>query len=127
MIVFYDNNSLSHMALLGGREVGDICKFYSDYYLEPNYIDGYISQSNAPSSDDENFDPTSHMPTGEDLGSSNMSQPTSACINNWKATEADMKKKLWGIFKEMGVFTSACHHGLILWIADMIRSGEPYV
>ncbi|KAG1729165.1 hypothetical protein EDB19DRAFT_1913537 [Suillus lakei] len=124
MIVFDGNNSLSCMAPLGGREVGNTCKFHSDYYLEPDYIDVYVSQSNAPSSDDENLDPTSHMPTGEDPGSSNTSQPTSACTDNWKAATADAKKKLWGIFEETGVFASACHHGLILWIADMIRSRE---
>ncbi|KAG2360342.1 hypothetical protein BDR07DRAFT_1452022 [Suillus spraguei] len=122
MIVFDGNNLLSRMAPLGGHEVGDTRKFHSDYYLEPDYIDVYVSQSNAPSSDDEN--PTSRMPTGEDPGSSNMSQPTSACTDTWKAATADAKKKSWGIFEETGVFTSACRHGLILWIADMIRSGE---
>ncbi|KAG2361657.1 hypothetical protein BDR07DRAFT_1451498 [Suillus spraguei] len=110
MIVFDGNNSLSRMVPLGGREVGDTRKFHSDYYLEPDYIDVYVSQSNAPSSDDEN--PTSRMPTGEDPGSSNTSQPMSACTDTWKAAAADAKKK------------SACRHGLILWIADMIRSGE---
>ncbi|KAG2029491.1 hypothetical protein BDR03DRAFT_936832 [Suillus americanus] len=122
MIVFDGNNSLSRMAPLGGREVGDTRKFHSDYYLEPDYIDVYVSQSNALSSDDKN--PTSHMPTGEDPGSSNTSQPTSACTDTWKAAAADAKKKSWGIFEETGVFASACRHGLILWIADMIRSGE---
>ncbi|KAG1874961.1 hypothetical protein F4604DRAFT_1680819 [Suillus subluteus] len=112
MIVFDGNNSLSRMVSLGGREVGDTRKFQSDYYLEPGYIDIYASQSNAPSSDDENLDPTSRIPTGEDPGPSNTSQPTSACTDNWKAAAADAKKKLWGIFEEMGVFTSACRHVL---------------
>ncbi|KAG2363364.1 hypothetical protein BDR07DRAFT_1450743 [Suillus spraguei] len=110
MIVFDGNNSLSCMASLGGREL--------------DYIDVYASQSNALSSDDENLDPISCIPTGEDPGPSNMSQPTSACTDSWKAATADVKKKLWGIFEETGVFASACHHGLVLWIADMIRSGE---
>ncbi|KZT01719.1 uncharacterized protein LAESUDRAFT_663270 [Laetiporus sulphureus 93-53] len=31
---------------------------------------------------------------------------------------------MWGIFEETGIFASACHHGFILWICDMMRSGE---
>ncbi|OSD05539.1 hypothetical protein PYCCODRAFT_1362075, partial [Trametes coccinea BRFM310] len=30
----------------------------------------------------------------------------------------------WGIFEETGIFASACRHGLILWLVDMIRCGE---
>ncbi|KAJ7475646.1 hypothetical protein FB451DRAFT_1173675 [Mycena latifolia] len=31
---------------------------------------------------------------------------------------------MWGIFDESGIFLALCHHGFILVIADMIRSGE---
>lgn len=47
-----------------------------------------------------------------------------ACVKNWKAASSEDKKKMWGVFDEAGVFASACRHGLILWIADMLRSGE---
>jgi hypothetical protein len=40
---------------------------------------------------------------------------------NWKAAG---EKGTWGIFKESGIFASACRHGLILWIIDMVQSGE---
>ncbi|KDQ14413.1 hypothetical protein BOTBODRAFT_110205, partial [Botryobasidium botryosum FD-172 SS1] len=30
----------------------------------------------------------------------------------------------WGIFRETGMFACACRHGLVLWIADMVESGE---
>ncbi|EIW75720.1 hypothetical protein CONPUDRAFT_26328, partial [Coniophora puteana RWD-64-598 SS2] len=33
-------------------------------------------------------------------------------------------KKSWGIFDETGIFACACRHGFIVWIADMVRSGE---
>lgn len=46
------------------------------------------------------------------------------CANNWKAAQSDSKKRMWGIFAETGLFASACRHGFILWIADMVRSGE---
>ena len=34
------------------------------------------------------------------------------------------KKKVWGIFDETGIFASACPHGFVLWLADMVQSGE---
>ena len=46
------------------------------------------------------------------------------CATNWKAAAADEKKRTWGVFEETGIFACACRHGLILWIADMVRSGE---
>ncbi|KIK40526.1 hypothetical protein CY34DRAFT_87202, partial [Suillus luteus UH-Slu-Lm8-n1] len=49
-----------------------------------------------------------------------------ACTESWKATSADAKKKSWGIFKEADIFASGYRHGMILWIADMVRSGELY-
>jgi Kyakuja-Dileera-Zisupton transposase len=46
------------------------------------------------------------------------------CVHNWKAAQSNSKKKSWKIFEENGLFTSACHHELILWIMDMVWSGE---
>ena len=37
------------------------------------------------------------------------------------------KKKMWGVFNETGVFASACPHSFILWLADMVQSGEQFV
>ncbi|KAJ4492046.1 hypothetical protein C8J55DRAFT_533981 [Lentinula edodes] len=31
---------------------------------------------------------------------------------------------MWDGFHETGIFTSACQHGFIIWLMDMIRSGE---
>ncbi|KIP01438.1 hypothetical protein PHLGIDRAFT_38684, partial [Phlebiopsis gigantea 11061_1 CR5-6] len=33
-------------------------------------------------------------------------------------------KRMWAIFEEAGIFACACRHGLILWLVDMVRSGE---
>ena len=49
------------------------------------------------------------------------------CVKNWKAAAEDDKKRMWAIFDEAGVFACACRHGFVLWILDMIRSGELYV
>ena len=46
------------------------------------------------------------------------------CVHNWKAAQSDSKKRSWEIFEENGLFVSACCHGLILWVMDMVRSGE---
>ncbi|KIL56327.1 hypothetical protein M378DRAFT_188578 [Amanita muscaria Koide BX008] len=32
--------------------------------------------------------------------------------------------RMWGIFDESGVFLSLCHHGFVLLVVDMVRSGE---
>lgn len=47
-----------------------------------------------------------------------------ACVKNWKANSSEEVKKMWAIFEETGIFVAACRHGMILWIIDMIRSGE---
>ena len=46
------------------------------------------------------------------------------CVKNWKVASAEETKKMWGIFDESGLFASACRHGFILWLVDMVRSGE---
>ncbi|KAG2068473.1 hypothetical protein BDR04DRAFT_1129243 [Suillus decipiens] len=48
----------------------------------------------------------------------------SDCSKNWKAVASDEKKQMWSIFDETGIFVSACCHGLVLWVADMVCSGE---
>ena len=53
--------------------------------------------------------------------------PDSACAANWKATAKDEKKCTWSAFWETGIFASVCRHGRILWLIDMIKSGELYV
>ncbi|KAG6857076.1 hypothetical protein C0991_004818, partial [Blastosporella zonata] len=63
-------------------------------------------------------DETEGDPTDGDTNS------LSSCTINWKAAASDEKKKMWAIFDEAGIFASACRHGFILWIADMIQSGE---
>lgn len=47
-----------------------------------------------------------------------------ACTEHWKAAQSDNLKRMWSIYQETGIFLSACRHGLIWWIVDMIESGE---
>ncbi|KAJ6600447.1 hypothetical protein DFH09DRAFT_901486 [Mycena vulgaris] len=46
------------------------------------------------------------------------------CADRWKNMINDVTSKMWGIFDETGIFLALCHHGFVLVIADMIRSGE---
>jgi Kyakuja-Dileera-Zisupton transposase len=48
-------------------------------------------------------------------------------VKNWKAAQKDSKKRSLGIFDETGWFASGCRHGMILWVVDMIQSGELWV
>lgn len=61
------------------------------------------------------MDPTDGMETAPAI---------EGCVHNWKVAQSDSKKKNREIFKENGLFASACHHGLILWITNMVQSGE---
>ncbi len=46
------------------------------------------------------------------------------CVRNWKSAKSEEMKRSWAIFDETGIFASACRHGFILWLIDMVRSGE---
>lgn len=49
---------------------------------------------------------------------------SSDCSKNWKAAADEEKKHMWSVFDETGIFVSACRHGLLLWVTDMVSSGE---
>jgi hypothetical protein len=36
----------------------------------------------------------------------------------------EIRKKMWGIFDETGIFLALCRHGFALVMADMVMSGE---
>jgi Kyakuja-Dileera-Zisupton transposase len=132
MIAFDGNESLKHLELSGDRTVGDTRIFTdSDYYLELSFVDPFthevksrqaevISTPPGDGSADVDDDDVAEEPTEDDA-------TLASCADNWKAARSDSKKRMWGIFRETGLFASACHHSLVLWIADMIHSGEQYV
>ena len=53
--------------------------------------------------------------------------PHRSCTSNWKAAATDEEKQMWGMFEETGIFACVCRHSFILWLVDMVRSGERYV
>ena len=117
MLAFDGNNSLSPMTVAAGHQVGDQCIFYSDYFLDKDYVNLFTHEVTGHDTEDPDHD------SGNNADASTPSMDTS-CTENWKAAAADAKKKSWGIFEETGIFACTCHHGMIQWIADMIQSGE---
>ncbi|THU89328.1 hypothetical protein K435DRAFT_821451 [Dendrothele bispora CBS 962.96] len=130
------NNSLRHMAPLGGRRTGDTRIFHeSNYFLSAEYVDCFADEvkpkpehhkSNENDDDDENDEDQDNdgLENGGDPTDGSADASLSSCTKNWKAASADSKKRMWNVFVETGLFASACRHGFILWLADMIRSGE---
>lgn len=113
MFAIDGNNSLSRIAPLADRVVGDTRAFTSDYFLDVPYVNEFA----------DIVPPSTSAPSDDSPPSDNAAK----CTDNWKAAADDAKKKTWSIFAETGIFASACRHGMILWIADMVRSGELYV
>lgn len=49
------------------------------------------------------------------------------CVEQWKSTSPEARKKMFALFTIAGVFVAVCQHGHVLLVCDMIRSGELYV
>ncbi|KAJ3816761.1 hypothetical protein F5880DRAFT_1626459 [Lentinula raphanica] len=135
MFVIDGNNSLKRLKSVSNRQVADTREFRgSDFYLTSEYVDQFRDEVKTKSSgprahlpaaeehqeDDEWVDEEAGDPTDGSVPNSRFSH----CTDNWKASSAESKKRMWDGFEESGIFASACRHGFILWICDMIRSGE---
>ena len=140
------NNSLKRVRTLGTRQTADLRVFSeSDYYIPMEEVDKYANEvrarkANPLNPSDDPDDEWEDIPIkGVENTSANVinasedpaGDPTDGaetlidgCVRNWKAAQTDSKKKSWDLFEENGIFASACRHGLILWMIDMVRSGE---
>lgn len=133
------NNSLKRLkASALSKQEGDTRVFEaSDYFLPRSYVDRFAHEVRS------RRDPRDLNPDGatvidlevpddrlqlDDAGDPTDATPEDSpfisCTRNWKAAAAEQNKKMWGIFDETGIFASACPHGFVLWLADMVRSGE---
>lgn len=128
------NNSLKRMLPVSNRVAADAWVYSdTDYFLPREYVDQYANEVVsrrkdkhrevlAENSEDEDEpspegDPTDGVPP--DVG-----HGVDQCVKNWKAAASDEKKRTWAIFDETGIYAAACRHGFILWLCDMVRSGE---
>lgn len=135
MVCIDGNNSLKRLATAEGRRRGDARVFQSDYILPRDFVDQYAnevssrqrqSKPDLPGDADDALDDTSQFPGVDNGGypTDGVDNSSTPCASNWKAAAADETKKMWAIFDETGIFICVCRHGIILWIADMVRSGE---
>lgn len=130
------NNSLKRLRPLGKRAAGDTRVFtYSDYYLPGDYVDSFANEVQSRklpaehSANSEEVPPNDRPQIADDddtypVDGVSDDSPLKTCTQNWKAAASEEKKRTWGIFEETGIFASACPHGFVLWITDMVRSGE---
>lgn len=139
------NNSLKRMLPVGGRVAADTRVLEdSDYFLPRTFVNDFaneVKKSGEPkrhreirsegrdsdSEDEEDLDvDEDDSPEGDptDGAHDTMKSGVDHCVKNWKAAASDEKKRSWAIFDETGIYASACRHRFILWICDMVRSGE---
>ena len=103
--------------------------FEGDYFLAHENVDKYADEvkQKAPAEEpdaDEDVPETAQQDSGGDPTDGAQLGVTVACADNWKASQAGEVWCMWNIYEETGIFAAACRHGLILWLADMVRSGE---
>ena len=148
------NNSLKRMKTDKNRNVGDVRTMEDcDYFLPQEYVDRFANEvrgkkmkgpavpveeassdvdeieeeNNADDTQSVEGDPTDGAPVdqGDVAEEENLKRKAiEACVKNWKAAAAEEKKSMWEIFDESGIFASACRHGMMLVIVDMVSSGE---
>lgn len=97
-----------------------------------NKVDGAAEQTQGGSSlssvlaDNQSASPPTAARNGK-IEDAILAKLLVECVKNWKAASEDQKQKMWVIFEECGIFAAAYRHRLMLWIIDMMRSGELYV
>ena len=139
----YGNNSLKRVLPFGNRKAADVRVFeQSDYFLSRAFVDRFANEvktsgpyrhrqvrsSGVDSGGDDSDSDGEERPANQGGDPTDgAGDPTNHCVTNWKAAADDEKKRTWAIYDETGIYASACRHGLILWICDMVRSGELYV
>ncbi|KAH9920365.1 uncharacterized protein B0H18DRAFT_881127 [Fomitopsis serialis] len=120
MVCMDGNMSLKRIASIGARARGDLRVLGdSDYFLPSSFVDQFANEVRSHKQDD-NVDAPPDDTGGDPTDGADPSQ----CTKNWKASASEDKKGMWGIFDETGIFASACQHGMILWLINMVRSGE---
>lgn len=137
------NNSLKRMLPVGNRTAGDTRTYEDhDYYLSQGYVNRYAnevrpqaptlkrqhreirSEDSADEEDDEDT-PASNETEGDPTdGVDPQNGDVDQCVKNWKAAASDDKKRSWAVYDETGIYAAVCRHHSILWICDMVRSGE---
>lgn len=123
MIAMDGNNSLKRMRRKGPADT----RVFNDsnYYIPSDYVDIYANEVKRRANQPQ---PAAPAPNTDLAGSegdpADGQDDPSPCADRWKAAAAEHKKRTWDVFDETGIFGSACQHGMIMWIVDMVESGE---
>jgi len=127
MLVLDGNNSLKRIKTARGqREIGDAREFTdSDYFLGNEFVNSFENEVHRPAQPHIKREPEDEVISMEEGYVTEADDPQlENCASNWKAAASVERKKMWGVFDETGIFASACPHGFVLCLADMIQSGE---
>ena len=73
---------------------------------------------------DNDVDPNVPLDSIQPGDAASGSPEVTICIERWKNTGPDERKRMWHMFVEAGVFVAVCQHGFLLVLCDMIQSGE---
>lgn len=148
-----DGNNSAKRVVQAFHQEGDMRVFSSTYFLDvpevdecaltnmpvtgPEVLPVRAKDAEAPhtvekepedmwESDEENGEPGDGRGDGEEQPTANgeLGKQVSDCVKNWKAAQSDSKKKVMDMFDETGIFVCSCRHGVTLWVADMVKSGE---
>jgi hypothetical protein len=46
------------------------------------------------------------------------------CEECWENMKEDVTVRAWGLYDETGIFPALCRHGFVLFIVDMVQSGD---
>jgi hypothetical protein len=46
------------------------------------------------------------------------------CDEGWQNMKEDVTSQAYGMYDETGFFPTLCHHGFVLKVVDMVKSGE---
>ena len=123
MFAMDGNNSLKRIRQVGSHAIADHRVFESDYFSAQENVDKYADEVKQKAPAEDVFETAQQDSEGDPTDGA---QPglTITCADNWKASQAGEVWRMWNIYEETGIFAAACRHGLILWLVDMVRSGE---
>lgn len=122
MVMMDGNNSLKRVAR---KHIADTRVLESDdYFISTDFVNKFAHEvKSQPGKEKQRLG-------GEGTEDHDGGDPTDGirvkhtCAERWTTAMADVVRRLWALFEETGGFAACCRHGFLLWIMDMIRSGE---
>ncbi|KAI0055191.1 hypothetical protein BV25DRAFT_1930474 [Artomyces pyxidatus] len=120
------NQSLKRVRLREGLE-SDPRVFASTYYISEDDVNQFkydVKPRPRKAKKDKDKDDPAWGTDEHEASAADGDEDDTTCTDRWKAAMNDSLKRMWAIYRETGIFLSACRHGLVWWICDMVESGE---